>query len=140
MIRTKPYDVVKSGAAGRVGRRIPARDMLLVGQIAICAVLVTSSLVAGRGLVRSLHSNFGFEPENTMLADTDLAMGGYTGEKFPAMHKRMLDALGAIPGVESVALTDWTPLGVAQNDSPTVADKTTNLRPVNTPGHSYVSW
>jgi len=138
ILRTNPYDVVKSGSAGRVGRRITARDMLLVGQIAICAVLVTSSLVAVRGLVRSLHSNFGFEPENTMLADTDLAMGGYTGEKLPAMHKRMLDALGAIPGVESVALTDWTPLGVAQNDSPIFADKTTDLRPGNTAGNSYV--
>ncbi len=138
ILRTNPYDVVKSGSTGKVGRRITARDMLLVGQIAICAVLVTSSLVAVRGLVRSLHSNFGFEPQNAMVADTDLALGGYTGEKLPAMQKRMLDALGAIPGVESVALTDWTPLGVAQNDSPIFADKTTDLRPGNTAGNSYV--
>ncbi len=138
ILRTNPYDVVKSGSTGKVGRRITGRDMLLVGQIAICAVLVTSSLVAVRGLVRSLHSNFGFEPQNAMLADTDLAMGGYTGEKLPAMQKRMLDALGAIPGVESVALTDWTPLGVAQNDSPIFADKTTDLRPGNSAGTSYM--
>src|SRR5260370_41853477 len=78
ILRTNPYDVVKSGSAGRVGRRITARDMLLGGQIAICAVPGTSSLLAVRGLVRSLHSNVGFEPENTMLADSDLAMGGYT--------------------------------------------------------------
>ena len=37
-----------------------ARDVLLVVQIAICAVLVTSSLVAVRGLVRSLHASLGF--------------------------------------------------------------------------------
>ena len=43
----------------KVGRRVSARDVLLVVQIAICAVLVTSSMVAVRGLVRSLHSNFG---------------------------------------------------------------------------------
>ena len=57
------------------------RDLLLVVQIAICAVLVTSSMVAVRGLVRSLHSNFGFEPQNAMLVDTDLSMAGYSGDR-----------------------------------------------------------
>ena len=63
----------ESRIGGMLGRRITLRDMLLVVQIAICAVLVTSSLVAVRGLVRSLHSNFGFEPQNGMLVNTDCA-------------------------------------------------------------------
>ena len=67
--------------------------MLLVVQIAICAVLVTSSLVAVRGLARSLHSNFGFDPQNAMLVDTDLNMAGYSGDRVPAMQRRMIDAL-----------------------------------------------
>ena len=62
VFRTNPYEVVKAGSTGTVGRRLTARDVLLVVQIAICAVLVTSSMVAVRGLMRSLHSNFGFEP------------------------------------------------------------------------------
>ena len=49
-------------------------------QIAICAVLVTSSLVAVRGLARSLHSDYGFQPQSVMLARTDLHMGGYDGD------------------------------------------------------------
>ena len=67
VLRTNPYEVVKAGSTGRIGRRITARDVLLVVQIAICAVLVTSSMVAVRGLARSLHDNFGFELQNTML-------------------------------------------------------------------------
>jgi hypothetical protein len=35
-------------------------------------------LVAVRGLVRSIHSNFGFEPQNTLLVETALSMAGYT--------------------------------------------------------------
>ncbi len=70
------------------------RDVLLVIQIAICAVLVTSSLVAVRGLVRSLHGNYGFDPRNTMLANVNLAMAGYSIDKVPAMQKRMIDAHG----------------------------------------------
>jgi predicted permease len=77
ILRTNPYEVIKAGSSGRAGRRLNLRDLLLIAQIAICAVLVTSSLVAVRGLVRSLHSNFGFAPQNAILADTDLSMAGY---------------------------------------------------------------
>ena len=67
VLRTDPYEIVKSGSRRTSGRRITGRDLLVVVQIAICAVLVTSSMVAVRGLVRSLHGNFGFEPRNAML-------------------------------------------------------------------------
>ena len=80
--------------------------MLLAVQIAICAVLVTSSMVAVRGLARSLHSNFGFEPRNAMLVDADLNLAGYRGDRVPPMQKRMIDAVATIPGVESVGLID----------------------------------
>jgi hypothetical protein len=76
VLRTNPYEVVKSGSSARAGRRLTVRDLLLVVQIAICAVLVTSSFVALRGLARSLHTNFGFEPRNAMLVDTNLTAGG----------------------------------------------------------------
>ncbi len=81
VMKADPWQTIRAG--GTVGgmRRFTLRDLLLAGQIAICAVLVTSSLVAVRGLVRSLHSNFGFRPEHTMLVETDLQMAGYTGDK-----------------------------------------------------------
>ena len=96
------------------------RDLLLVVQIAICAVLVTSSMVAVRGLVRSLDSNFGFEPRNAMLVDTDLAMAGYSDDQCPAMQKRMIDAMETIPGVTSVGLTSAPPLDQAWHERRTV--------------------
>jgi predicted permease len=101
-------------------------------QIAICAVLVTSSMVAVRGLERSLHANFGFEPRNAMLADTDLSMAGYRGDRAPAMQKRMIDAMKAIPGVKSVGLVgQYPPLHLVGNDTDVFSDKTTDLRPSN---------
>ncbi|MGB9031387.1 MAG: FtsX-like permease family protein, partial [Acidobacteriaceae bacterium] len=60
VLSANPYEVVKSGLTVRAGRRLSVRDFLLAIQIAICAVLVTSSLVAVRGLARSLHGRFGF--------------------------------------------------------------------------------
>ena len=132
VLRTDPYEIVKSGSTGRVGRRMTVRDALLVVQIAICAVLVTSSMVAVRGLTRSLHSNFGFEPRNAMLMDTALDMAGYRGAAVPAMQKRMIDAMETIPGVTSVGLVDWPPLSNASAHAALVfSDETTDLRPPN---------
>ena len=131
VLRTDPYEIVKSGSLGRVGRRITVRDLLLGVQIAICAVLVTSSMVAVRGLVRSLHSNFGFEPQNAILADTDLSMAGYRGDQVPAMQRRMLDAVEAIPGVESVGLVNPAPLYAGSVSDLVFTDNTADLRPAN---------
>jgi predicted permease len=131
VLRTNPYEVIKAGSKGRVGRRITVREVLVVVQIAICAVLVTSSLVAVRGLARSLHNDFGFELQNIMMVDTDLSMAGYTGDKVPPMQRRMVDAVKAIPRVESVGLADTVPLGEGQNGSPVFTDNTSDLRPSN---------
>ncbi len=131
VLRTNPYEVVKLGGAQRGGPRISARDLLLVVQIAICAVLVTASLVAVRGLARSLHNDFGFDPQNRIVAETDLTMAGYSGDQVPAMQKRMIDALAAIPGVESVGLGDGVPLGENQPDSNVFRDDTADLIPSN---------
>src|SRR2546422_9724122 len=110
VLHTDPYQVIKSGSTGTVGGRMTVRDLLLAVQIAICAVLVTSSLVAVRGLVRSLHSSFGFEPQNAMLVETALSMAGYKAGRVPAMQKRMIDAMASISGATSVGLVNIPPL------------------------------
>src|SRR4029077_18868051 len=138
VLRTDPYKVIKSGSTGAVGRRFTVRDLLLVVQIAICAVLVTSSLVAVRGLVRSLHSNFGFEPKNALLVETALSMAGYSADRAPAMQKRMIDALETIPGVKSVGLVDRLPLYYGANSSNVFTDKTTDLRPANAAAEAMI--
>jgi predicted permease len=131
VLRVDPYQIVKAGSTATLGRRVSVRDVLLVVQIAICAVLVTSSMVAVRGLVRSLHGNFGFEPRNAMLVQTNLSMAGYSGDEVPAMQKHMRDTVGAIPGVKSVGLVDNPPLTEGWNISLVFTDKTTDMRPAN---------
>jgi predicted permease len=134
ILRANPYEVLKSGSSGKAGRRITARDLLLVMQIAICALLITSSMVAVRGLARSLHDNFGFELQNTMLLDTNLSMAGYSGDRVPPMQKRMIEAMATIPGVETAGLADGVPLGEGTGDSIVFKDNTTDLRPSNAAG------
>jgi predicted permease len=147
ILHTNPYEVIKAGSTGplgsktggRLGRRITLRDLLLVIQIAICAVLVTSSMVAVRGLLRSLHSNFGFQPQNAMLASTDLTMAGYSGDRAPAMQKRMIEATETIPGVSSVGLVGpYQPLTMGGLTSTVFTDKTTEIKPANAAAEAFM--
>ena len=135
ILRTNPYEVVKAGSSGIVqghtGRRITARDVLLVAQIAICAVLVTSSLVAVRGLLQSMHTNFGFDPQNAMLVDTNLTMDGYNEDRAPEMQRRMIRALETIPGVKAVGFVHVAPLSGGYSSDSVFTDETTDLRSAN---------
>jgi predicted permease len=131
VLRVNPYEIVKAGSASVSGRRLTVRDLLLVVQIAICAVLVTSSLVALRGLARSMHTNFGFEPQNALLVITDLDMARYSGDQVVVMQRRMLDAVKDLPGVSTAAYSDVVPLQPYMEFSPVFRDSTTDLRSSN---------
>ncbi|HEY1904216.1 MAG TPA: ABC transporter permease [Terracidiphilus sp.] len=132
VMRADPWQVIRTGAASVAGfRRFTLRDVLLAVQIAICAVLVTSSLVAVRGLARSMQSNFGFVPQNVILVNTDLQMAGYTDDRIPQMQRRMLDAAATIPGVTAAGYTSNLALSLGGGDSFVYTDSTTDFRPTN---------
>ena len=84
-----------------------------------------------RGLARSLHSDYGFQPQGAMLVNTDLHMGGYNGDQQAQMQQRMLDAAAAIPGVTTAGYSDRLPLSIGGGDSTVFADSTTDYRPRN---------
>jgi predicted permease len=132
VLRVDPWQTIRSGSSG-VGnlRRFTLRDVLLSLQIAICAVLVTASLVAVRGLARSLHSNYGFQPQGALVVKTDLHMAGYDGDQRVLMQRHMLDAAAAIPGATAVGYADRLPLSIGDSDSSVFADSTTDYRPTN---------
>ncbi len=132
ILRSDPWQVIRSGSTSAgSARRLTLRDVLLGLQIAICSVLVTASLVAVRGLARSLQNNYGIQPKNVMLVQTDLKMAGYDAGKRVEMQKRMLDAAAAIPGVSAVGYADHLPLSIGGGDSNVFTDTTSDFRPTN---------
>jgi len=132
VMRSDPWQVIRTGmASGTEMKRFGFRDALLILQIAICAVLVTSSLVAVRGMVRSLHANFGFDPQNVFLVGSDLHMAGYKDDQLPQMQKRMLDAVAGLPGVQKVGYVNSPPLNLGGGDSYVYTDTTTTFKPTN---------
>jgi predicted permease len=132
VLRADPWQIIRSGSPGFGSpRRFTLRDVLLGLQIAICAVLITASLVAVRGLARSLKSNYGFQPQEALLVKTDLHMAGYDGDQRAQMQRHMLDTAAAIPGVTAVGYADRLPLDFGGNDSSVYTDSITDYRPTN---------
>ena len=139
VLRGSSYLLIKSGIAGSTGdRRWTLRDVLLAVQIMLCAILLTSSLVAVRGLARSLDTKLGFDPDNVLLAGFDLQMAGASNEQAPGLQHRALEVVAALPQVEAVAaISDAVPLSIGSDNTSIYRDGTTDLRASNIAAGAY---
>ena len=127
--RTDAAQVMKSGSATiATFRRFTLRDVLLGVQIALCTLLVTASLVAMRGMQRSLHAPLGVEPQGVTLATTDLDMANLSGDQVIAAQKRMIDAVAQIPGVTAVGTSNTAPPSVKGGDEDVYRQGTADFR------------
>ena len=125
-----PMQMIKNGLAGPTRRRFSLRDALLVAQIAICALVVTSSLVAVRGMRRALEgSSTGIKPQGVMLASIDL--GGIEGDRALEKQKEMIEAVRSLPGVTAVGAVRETPMSWPRRVLPVYRPGTTELIPEN---------
>ncbi len=99
-------------ASQRLGhRRLPARNLLVVGQIALSlALLCTGGLFARAALVAAT-ADPGFRYDRLILASIDPAMAGYDEVRGRAAHRAVLGRVRSIPGVESAAFASTVPFG-----------------------------
>jgi predicted permease len=125
-----PLQMIRNGLVDPARRRFSLRDVLLVAQIAICALLVTSSLVAVRGMRRALEgSSAGIRPQGVMLASVDL--GGLEGDRALEKQKEMIEAVRSMPGVTAVGAVRETPMSWPRRVTPVYRPGTTELTPEN---------
>lgn len=138
VLRGDPYHTIKSGqAAISMGRRWSLRDVLLMVQIVLCSVIVTASLVAVRGLMRTVHTSYGFQPAGVTLTSFDLKMAGYTDEQSVQFQHRAMDAVAELPGVTAAGVVNLAPLGLSSSDASIFRDGTTDLRSSNAVTYAY---
>jgi predicted permease len=130
--RTDATQALRSGAnAAVLLRRLTLRDVLLVAQIALCALLVTASLVSLRGMERSLHAPFGFVPRDALVVKTDMHMAGYSDDSALPVQRRMIEAAAGIPGVTGAGIVNEIPLGGSANTTPVYREGTADPRSSN---------
>jgi predicted permease len=91
-------------AGGGSTRRSTLHGALVVGQVALCLVLLVGAGLFGRSLRNLRGVDVGFDGEGVLLASVDLDAGGYDRTRGAAFFERLLQATAALPGVEAASL------------------------------------
>ncbi len=111
-----------AGAGARVGW---GRGALVAVEVALSLVLLTGTALVTKALVKLLDMPLGFRPEHVQVATLALPTEGYSSNpaRLAGFYSQVLQRFGAVPGVESAALTNIGPLVGGQTTSLTVAGR-----------------
>jgi len=100
------------------GANIASRDRasilqraLVILQLAMSVVLLSSTFLLTRSLMNLEHQNFGIETANRYTFGMDLEGAGYSVDRVAALYRQMEQRLGALPGVTHVSFARYIPLG-----------------------------
>ncbi len=99
-------DDLRGGAptAKLAGRRWALRDALVVGQLALTAVLLVVAGLLLRSFGASRAADVGFRIDGLAVLSADMDMMRYSPERSHQFWTQALDRVRALPGVESAAV------------------------------------
>lgn len=87
------------------GRRL--RSGLVVAEVALAVVLASGAGLAARSLAHLMSTDMGFDPKG--IAVVSFSMSSAHDGQLPAYYQRILEAVRAVPGVESVGAAKTLP-------------------------------
>jgi putative ABC transport system permease protein len=88
------------------------RAALVVAEVALAMMLLVSAGLLGRSLVRLLSVNVGFDTSQLLTLEINSTGSKYSSDtSVYDFHDRVRAAVGALPGVSSVAVANQLPLG-----------------------------
>jgi putative ABC transport system permease protein len=99
----------QSATAG--AHRSVLRQTMVVTEVALALVLLVGAGLLGRSFARLMQVELGFRPENVLKLTVALPATEYAADQQKAAFiERALERFRALPGVESVAAANVTPL------------------------------
>jgi predicted permease len=110
MSKANPIDALRGGARTTTDRSALPRQVLVVLQVAVSLVLIVGAGLLTRSLLALEQQEFGFQTNGRLIARIDPSVAGYSVERLPALYERLQDDLARIPGVESVSLSQYSPM------------------------------
>lgn len=97
--------------------RVSLRDLLVVAEVAVSLVLVSSAGLFVRSLQQAATADVGFQRDNVLLARLNLNLAGYTKERGLVLIDQMLRRIEALPGVHTATVAQRIPLTSQQGRS-----------------------
>lgn len=102
-------DARSRGGTGRGSARI--RHGLVVSEIALACVLLIGTGLLIRSFIGVLQVNLGFQPEHAIAWRVETNRPFNSDAERVAFYDRLVERVSAVPGVDSVGLSDSLPLG-----------------------------
>jgi predicted permease len=108
--KADPIEALR-GANRSTGRHETfAQKALVVAQAAVSVVLLCSAGLLILSLRKLEHQHFGFDPEHRTIVMFNAQTAGLKREELDDFYRKVNDSLSAIPGVERVAWSTWSPM------------------------------
>ena len=95
---------------GRGRRRVSLRQALVVTQVALSMVALTSAGLFVRSLREAYKADPGFDPRNVLLASFDPFLSGYDETRGREFYRRLVERVSTTPAVQSATLARRLPL------------------------------
>jgi predicted permease len=104
-------EVLRSGGRGTEHGRVSLSAGPIVAQVAISLVLVAAAGLFVRTLDRLARVPLGFDPNGVFVITVNTAHPVGEPAARLLLHRRIIDAIAAVPGVTHAAGSVWTPMG-----------------------------
>jgi putative ABC transport system permease protein len=92
----------EGGRTGEGNRRTSARNLLLIGEVALSLVLLVGAGLLIKSFIRLQEVRPGFNPGHVLITSLSLPSAKYKGEQRPEFFRQLAQRLQALPGVEAV--------------------------------------
>src|ERR1700719_3839335 len=106
-----------TGSASGGLRKARLASGLVVAQISLSLLLLVCAGLFIRSFLSAQQINPGFNSHNVLIASYDLFSEGYSDASGAEFDRQLTAKLEALPGIQSVALSDRTPLGFGGSTS-----------------------
>jgi predicted permease len=114
-----PMAVLKEDSNSSSGsiRKARLSSILVVAQLALSLLLLVCSGLFIRSFAAAQKVDTGFNPKSVYLGSLSLFSAGYNSKTGTEFYRQLLAKIRQIPGVKSVTIADWTPLGYSTNST-----------------------
>ncbi len=111
-------DLKDRGSDGAsTGRRFGARNLMVIGQVALSLGLLTAGGIFARTAITASGGNPGYSYDRVLLASLDNSLGGFDETRGRAIYGVVLDRVRSLPGVATVSMTSTLPFGDTQQSA-----------------------
>jgi putative ABC transport system permease protein len=105
LLRPDLVSSLKQQAATSTGGALSLRRFIVSLQVGLSVLLLVGSGLFVRTMQNLRRVDTGFNTSHLVTFEIDPKLSGYTNERIPAVYQRVVEAMAALPGVQSIGAT-----------------------------------